>query len=167
MNDFEKVRQLIEAKFGSEAVVGTEISGKQPALLIHPDFIEPVAFELRDNPSLWFDFLACITAVDHGVDENRFSVVYHLSSMPYKRQLTLKVIRPFDRSTEEMPVFKSVAAVWRTAEWHEREAYDLLGVYFDQHPDLRRILLPDDWVGFPLRKDYTTAPAYKGIKIDY
>ena len=65
-----------------------------------------------------------------------------------------------------MPEFKSITSVYRTADWHEREAYDLLGIFFEGHPDLRRILLPDDWEGFPLRKDYKNAEYYKGIKID-
>jgi NADH-quinone oxidoreductase subunit C len=65
-----------------------------------------------------------------------------------------------------LPSFQSVSNIWRTAEWHEREAYDLLGIYFEGHPDLRRILLPDDWEGYPLRKDYLAAEEYKGIKIN-
>jgi NADH-quinone oxidoreductase subunit C len=93
--------------------------------------------------------------------------VYHLSSIPHKKQLTLKVIREFNRTTETMPVFKTVSHLWKTADWQERETYDLLGIWFEGHPDLRRILLPDDWEGYPLRKDYKTAEYYKGIKIDY
>ena len=70
------------------------------------------------------------------------------------------------RDADNLPVFPSVASVWRTAEWHEREAYDLVGVYFEGNEDLRRILLPDDWEGHPLRKDYKNPEYYKGIKVD-
>jgi NADH-quinone oxidoreductase subunit C len=78
----------------------------------------------------------------------------------------LKISIEHDRNSDELPTFKSVTSVYRTADWHEREAYDMVGIYFEGHPDLRRILLPDDWEGFPLRKDYETAEFYKGILID-
>jgi NADH-quinone oxidoreductase subunit C len=94
-----------------------------------------------------------------------FGVVYNLASIPYKKQLTLKVVKYHDRSREDLPSFPSVSTVWRTAEWHEREAYDLLGINFENHPDLRRILLPDDWEGYPLRKDYKAQEYYRGIKV--
>ena len=96
----------------------------------------------------------------------RFGVVYHLASIPYKTQLTLKISVENDRSLDNLPTFPSITPVYRTADWHEREAYDLLGIFFENHPDLRRILLPDDWEGFPLRKDYKAAEYYKGIKVD-
>jgi NADH-quinone oxidoreductase subunit C len=99
------------------------------------------------------------------VENNQFSVVYHLASIPHKHQLVLKVIIDHDRSLDSLPSFISVSEVWKTAEWHEREAFDLLGIQFEGHPDLRRILLPDDWEGYPLRKDYSAAEEYKGIKI--
>jgi len=93
-------------------------------------------------------------------------MVYHLASIPYQTQLTLKVSVENDRNPEELPTFPSITSVYRTADWHEREAYDLVGIFFEGHPDLRRILLPDDWEGYPLRKDYKTAEYYKEIKID-
>jgi NADH-quinone oxidoreductase subunit C len=98
--------------------------------------------------------------------ENRFGVVYHLSSIPYQTQLTLKVRTEKPVDPEQLPSFPTISNVYRTADWHEREAYDLLGINFEGHPDLRRILLPDDWEGFPLRNDYKSADYYKGIKID-
>ena len=85
---------------------------------------------------------------------------------PIKPQLTLKISRENDRSTDELPSFPSITSVYRTAEWHEREVYDLVGIFFEGHPDMRRILLPDDWEGFPLRKDYKAAEFYKGIRIN-
>jgi len=163
---FEEIKLLLVEKFGAEVIVGEEIGGLQPALFIRPDTIAEVCLELRNNEKTYFDFLSCLTGVDYGTEVNRFGVVYHLASMPYQLQLTLKVSKEHDRSSEELPTFPSVSSVYHTADWHEREAYDLVGIFFEGHPDLRRILLPDDWEGFPLRKDYKTAEYYKGIKID-
>jgi NADH-quinone oxidoreductase subunit C len=163
---FEDIKLLLIEKFGAEVIAGEEPGGLQPALLIDPDRIVEVCLELRNNPKTYFDFLSCLTGVDYGVEAGRFGVVYHLASIPYKLQLTLKTSKEHGRDTEDLPAFKSIAPVYRSADWHEREAYDLVGIYFEGHPDLRRILLPDDWEGFPLRKDYKNAEFYKGIKID-
>ncbi len=163
---FDDIKSLLINKFGADVVVGEETTGLQPALLIAPNQIIDVCLELRNNPKTYFDFLACLTGIDYGVEAGSFGVVYHLSSLPYQLQLTLKISKQHDRATGE-PVFKSINSVYKTAEWHEREAYDLVGIFFEGHPDLRRILLPDDWEGYPLRKDYQTAEYYKGIKIDY
>lgn len=164
--DFGAIKNLLTEKFGPDVVVGEDIAGLQPALIIHHDQIANVCMELRDNEQTYFDFLSCLTGVDYGIEENKFGVVYHLASIPFKSQLTLKVIKEHDRSSASLPSFKSVSEVWKTAEWHEREAYDLTGIYFEGNPDLRRILLPDDWEGYPLRKDYVAAEEYKGIKIN-
>ncbi len=161
-----EIRTLLEEKFGESVVIGEETTGLQPALLIDPDRIADVCLELRDNPKTYFDFLSCLSGVDYGIEANRFGVVYHLASIPYQTQLTLKVIRDNDRDLENLPSFPTVSSVYRTADWHEREAFDMMGIFFEGHPDLRRILLPDDWDGYPLRKDYKAAEYYKGIKID-
>ncbi len=163
--NFEAIKDLIITKFGSEVIVKEETNGLQSALIIHPDKIAEVCLELRDNPNTYFDLLECLSGVDYGIEENMFGVVYHLASIPFKKQLTLKVIKYHDRSREELPTFPSVTSVWRTAEWHEREAFDLLGIGFENHPDLRRVLLPDDWEGYPLRKDYKAQEYYRGIKV--
>jgi len=163
---FEDIKLLLTEKFGSEVITGEETGGLQPALLISPARIADVCLELRNNPKTYFDFLSSLTGVDYGPEINRFGVVYHLASIPYQTQLTLKVSVENDRNLEELPTFPSITSVYRTADWHEREAYDLVGIFFEGHPDLRRILLPDDWEGYPLRKDYKTAEYYKGIKID-
>lgn len=163
---FDEIKSLLMAKFGEEVIVGEETAGLQPALLIAPDRIADVCLELRDNPANYFDFLALISGVDYGAEKGRFGVVYHLTSIPYQRQLVLKISKEHGRDVNDLPSFPSVTSVYRTADWHEREAYDLVGIFFEGHPDLRRILLPDDWEGFPLRKDYQTAEYYKGIKID-
>jgi NADH-quinone oxidoreductase subunit C len=163
---FDDIKILLTNKFGEGVITGEERTGMQPALLIDPDRIADVCLELRDNPKTYFDFLSCLTGVDYGIDSGLFGVVYNLSSIPYHLQLTLKVSKENNRNEEELPSFPSVTSVYRTADWHEREAYDLVGIFFEGHPDLRRILLPDDWEGYPLRKDYKTAEYYKGIKID-
>ncbi len=164
--NFEEIKQLLISKFGAAAILGEEIAGLQPALLIQPDLIAEVCLELRDNPATYFDFLSCLSGIDYGIAAGRFGVVYHLASLPYQMQLTLKVSREHNRNAADLPAFPTLSNVYKTAEWHEREAFDLLGIYFDGHPDLRRILLPDDWEGYPLRKDYKAAEYYKGIKID-
>jgi len=163
---FNDIKLLLIQKFGETVIEGEETGGLQPALLIAPDFIDAVCLELRNNPKTYFDFLSSLTGMHYNDEENRYGVVYHLGSIPYKMQLTLKVSKPHHRESESLPEFKSVATIYRTADWHEREAYDLLGIFFTGHPDLRRILLPDDWEGFPLRKDYKAAEYYKGIKVD-
>jgi NADH-quinone oxidoreductase subunit C len=163
---FDDIKLLLIEKFGEGVIAGEERTGMQPALLIQPDRIADVCLELRNNPKTYFDFLACLTGVDYGVNDGRFGVVYHLSSIPYNLQLTLKVSKVNDRNKDNLPSFPSLFSVYRTADWHEREAYDLTGIFFEGHPDLRRILLPDDWEGYPLRKDYIAAEYYKGIKID-
>ena len=163
---FDEIRLLLIERFGESIVVGEEITALQPALLIDPDRIADVCLELRDNPKTYFDFLSCLSGVDYGIEANRFGVVYHLTSMPYQIQLTLKIIKDNNRDLENLPSFPTVSSVYRAADWHEREAFDMMGIFFDGHPDLRRILLPDDWDGYPLRKDYKTAEYYKGIKID-
>lgn len=162
---FNDIKALLLAKFGPEVVIGDEATGLQPAMLIEPDKIVDVCLELRDNPETYFDFLSCLSGVDYGVEEGRFGVVYHLASIPYNTQLVLKVSCINDRSLDNLPEFPSIASVYKSADWHEREAYDMLGIFFTNHPDMRRILLPDDWEGFPLRKDYVEAEEYKGIKI--
>ena len=162
----EAIKKLLTDKFGDAVVAGEELAGLQPALLIDPSRIVEVCLELRDNPATYFDFLSCLSGVDYGLDEGRFGVVYHLASIPYKTQLTLKISCLHGRENSDLPHFKSVSSVYRTADWHEREAYELTGIFFEGHPDLRRLLLPDDWEGYPLRKDYKTAEYYKGIKID-
>jgi NADH-quinone oxidoreductase subunit C len=163
---FESIKALLAAKFGADVIVGEETGGLQSALLIDADHIAEVCLELRNNPETYFDFLSCLSGVDYGTETNRFGVVYHLASIPYKTQLTLKISKENNRDLADLPSFPSIYSVYRSADWHEREAYDMLGIFFEGHPDLRRILMPDDWEGFPLRKDYKNAEYYKGIKID-
>lgn len=166
MEIITRIQELLTIEFGSEAIVAVEQSGLQPALVIRREKLAEVCLFLRDNEETYFDFLSCISAVDNGVESGSFSVVYHLASIPHQHQLTLKVTVENDRRLDNLPVVPTVSTVWRTADWHEREAFDLMGVYFEGHPDLRRILLPEDWEGYPLRKDYEEAETYHGIAIN-
>jgi NADH-quinone oxidoreductase subunit C len=106
---------------------------------------------LAGEPSLRFSFLSDLSPVDRFPLEPRFEVNYHLLSMEHRKRLRLKV-----KLAGNDPVVHSVTPVWPTANWHEREAFDLFGIQFDGHPDLRRIFMPDEWEGHPLRKDYPT-----------
>ena len=103
---------------------------------------------LRDDPELDFALLSWIGGVDYLPRNPRFEVVYHLLSLTHECRFVLKV-----ELTDEQPKLPSVCGVWPTANWHERETYDFYGIVFEGHPDLTRILLPDEWVGWPLRKD--------------
>src|SRR5262249_767656 len=114
--------------------------------------IARVGLALRDAPALTYNYLADITAVDWLEREPRYDVVYHLLSLATNAVMRLKV-RVGDETTRH-PTVPSVTAVWPAANWFEREVFDLFGIVFEGHPQLERILMPDDWVGHPLRKDY-------------
>ena len=162
---FDTVKEILLAKFGESVIVSEELNQKQPALIIKTDLISEVCLLLRDHPETYFDFLSCLSGVDYGLDEQKFGVIYHLSSILKNHQIVLKVILHNNRALDNLPEVESVHQIWKAAEWHEREAFDLFGIFFKNHPDLRRILLPDDWEGFPLRKDYQEATHYHQIKI--
>ena len=121
--------------------------GKQYLEVTVPAFkLYSLAKQLRDKKEAQFDYLFCLSGVDYGLD---LGIVYHLRSTIYDHVIVLK-IRTDDR---EHPKFDSVSDIWKTADFHEREAFDLLGIRFANHPDLRRLFLDSSW-GFPLRKDY-------------
>jgi NADH-quinone oxidoreductase subunit C len=123
--------------------------GETTLIVPRAHIVEACSF-LKTTPGLEFDLLADLCGFDRGPEEEpRFEVNYHLFSTTRYNRLRLKVIL-----NEEDPRVPTVTGVWRTANWHERETYDLFGVIFDGHPDLRRILLPDDWQGHALRKDF-------------
>jgi NADH-quinone oxidoreductase subunit C len=117
-------------------------------LVVRKEDLISIGTFLRDDPELRFNFLSCLCGVDYFERKPRFDVVYELYSINKNHRISLKV-RVDDG--ESVP---SVISVWSTANWHEREVFDLFGISFDAHPDLRRILMPDDWEGHPLRKDY-------------
>ena len=130
-------------------VEATEAFGEVTAIVPREHIVAICAF-LKNDRDLEFNFLADLCGADRGPeDEPRFEVNYHLFSTSRHHRLRIKVLL-----NEDDPHVETVTGVWRTANWHERETYDLLGVIFDGHPDLRRILLPDDWQGHALRKDF-------------
>ncbi len=165
----------LKQKFG-EKICGANLENIDPWIEATPDGLVEVCTHLKNEPSLAFDYLNCISGVDYlHTDEKKAAkvdwqphveVVYHLFSMKHKHSLVLKVILPRwkDDQPGQLPELPSVAHVWSTADWHEREVYDLMGVFFTDHPNLRRILCPEDWVGHPLRKDYEMPLEYHGIR---
>jgi NADH-quinone oxidoreductase subunit C len=121
-----------------------------------PDWREIAEFVVRD-PGLRLDWLQCLSGVDY-VADNKMACVYDLWSFEHRHMIAIKVLTPRDA-----PSIPSVADLWSAADWHEREAFDMFGIDFPGHPDLRRILCADDWEGFPLRKDYQFPREYHGI----
>jgi len=166
---------LLKAKFGAR-ITGANLENIDPWVEVAPGGLLEVCEYLRDEPELAFDYLNCVSGVDYlhtdakkaaKADwEPHVEVVYHLFSMTHKHSLVLKVMLPRwkDDRPGELPEVPSVSGIWRTADWHEREVYDLVGVHFTGHPNLRRILCPEDWVGHPLRKDYEMPLEYHGIR---
>jgi NADH-quinone oxidoreductase subunit C len=155
-----EIGNTLKATF-ADAILATTVDGVfDPFCKVVPDRIRDVALFLRDDPRVACDTLMCLSGVDY--TGGKLGVVYHLHSMKWNHKFTLKV-----EVTVENPHCQSVESVWRTANWHEREAFDLFGIVFDGHPDLRRILLPDDWEGHPLRKDYQVPEYYNGMKVPY
>jgi NADH-quinone oxidoreductase subunit C len=140
------VALAVEA-FDAEAVKGGKYDRKELTLEIAPAKIASVCGFLKYDQA--FVRASTVTAVDRYPAEPRFEVVYHLQSVERKMRIRLKC-----RLRGEDPVIESVTGVWRGANWYEREIFDLFGIKFTNHPDLRRILMPDDWEGYPLRKDY-------------
>ena len=121
----------------------------QPTLVLTREQIVAACTALREIPALQFVFLSDVAAVDWWPGEPRFQVVYHLASIEHRVRLRLKV--PLPGEDAHIP---TVTTVWPGANWLEREVFDLFGIVFDGHPDLRRVLMPEDWEGYPLRKDY-------------
>lgn len=146
------------------SVAGTaeEIKNTTPlSLSIDVSVLILVCEQLYKSPETYFDMLTCVTGVDNGPEANTMEVIYQLYSIPFNHSLMLKVILP-----RENPEVESVTPIWKSANWLEREVFDMFGMVFKNHPDLRRILMPADWKGYPLRKDYKHEETYRGIKID-
>ncbi|MDX1907538.1 MAG: NADH-quinone oxidoreductase subunit C [Bacteroidia bacterium] len=164
-----EITDLIRTQIGPGAILAQDLSVRQPWIEVAPACLTPVCQRLRDDPALYMEMLACVSGVDRGPAANRLEVVYHLASVVHGHQLVLRcgMHRTRPDTPGYIPSLPSVAAIWRTADWHEREIWDLLGVRFEGHPDLRRILLPEDWEGHPLRKDYQPADTYHDIRIAY
>lgn len=155
---FKDVVALLKEKHG-DAVEAVDESRRDPWVVIKAASLPEVARFLRDHDSLQFDLLSLISAVDYPTAKPPvIEVVYHLDSVPHNHSLVLKVKLPRDKAT-----LPTVSTVWATADWHERESFDLMGVVFEGHPNLTRILCAEDWEGFPLRKDYKWPKEYHGV----
>lgn len=152
--------QKLRDRFG-EHILAFEEKALDPAVKVAPAAVREICTFLKDEPDLYFDMCHDISGYDLGAGKE-LGVVYHLFSFRHKHWFTLKTEVP--REGGQVP---TVSLLWRTADWHEREAYDLFGITFDGHPDHRRILCPDDWEGWPLRKDYVVQEYYHGIRVPY
>jgi len=158
--DAAAIHERLQAKFGQK-LSHFEAAAKQPFAVVAADAIADVAAFLKADPELAFDNLMCLSAVDYPKEmPPRMEMVYHLLSYRHAHQFVLKVHLP-----REEPRLPSVEASWGVANWHEREAFDLFGIVFEGHSDLRRILLPDDWQGHPLRKDWQDPDFYNGMHV--
>ena len=131
-----------------QGIVSGQVFLAQPIYNVTLDRLYDVMLYLRDHSEFSFDYLVDVTALDYLGDEERFVLVYQLYSYQTSRLIRVKARLPQDQNAP------SVTSIWRTANWLEREVYDMFGIEFSGHPELRRILLPDDWRGYPLRKDY-------------
>jgi len=150
------IAEILKTRFG-ERIVESFPADKHPRVHIEASNWREVAEFLRHDPDLEFDWLACLTGVDY-VAHAELAVVYDFWSTRSDHTFAVKVFCPRD-----LPHVPTVIDLWASAGWHEREAFDLLGILFDGHPDLRRILCADDWAGHPLRKDYIFPQSYQGI----
>jgi NADH-quinone oxidoreductase subunit C len=162
---FEEIKDTLVIKLGDGLIVKVDNSLAQPQLTIAKEKLLEVASILHHHTSLYFDYLSCITGIDNGPDKGTMEVLYHFYSIPFDHHFILRIELVRDVSSlEEIP---SLTGIWKTADWHEREIFDMYGIKFSGHPDLRRILLPADWEGFPLRKDYKEQEYYHGIKVKF
>ncbi|HSW39832.1 MAG TPA: NADH-quinone oxidoreductase subunit C, partial [Acidobacteriota bacterium] len=164
---FLEIHDRLKAHVGDASFeVQDKIS--DPAIIVAPELLRRVCAFLRDDDALSMKTLRLVTGIDRpaqgkdgkGADAGRggMELVYHLCSYRFGHGVVVKT-----RVDRESPRVDTVQDIWPTANWHEREVFDLLGVVFEGHPDLRRIMLPEDWVGHPLRKDYTPPEEYHGI----
>lgn len=142
----DEILKQLEAKFADGIVERKEFRG-ETSIVIKADRVREIATFCRD--SLGFDYFVDLTTIDHFEKEPRWEVVYELYSMSANVHLRLKYSLP-----EDEPEAPTVSDIWPTADWHEREAYDMMGIRFKDHPDLRRILMWDGYPYYPLRKDF-------------
>lgn len=186
--DIQQIADRIREVHGHDAVRHVQSEGPQPWIDLDPDRMGEIALTLRDDDALAFDRLLFVCGIDYeGIDEagkgkhraiaqygedgrvmdagpegtGDLGVSYYAHSMRHRHGLAFKA-----RVPRSAPRVESVCAVWPTANWGERETYDMYGIEFEGHPDLRRILLPEDWVGWPLRKDYAMPDRYHDVPLE-
>ena len=151
-----EVHQRLKDRFG-EVIESFNETALDPYISVKPEATVGVCRFLKEDPDLTFDCLSNMSGVDYQKDD-KIQVVMHLYSYTHRHTIVIKIDVPRDKP--EMP---SVEGVWKAANWQEREIYDLLGIVFTGHPDLRRLLMPEDWVGHPLRKDFVEPEEYHGV----
>lgn len=155
------IHEKLKAVFADD--IGEYVDEKlDPYCNVAPEAMAKVAAFLKSDPEMAFNYLVCVTAVD---EKEKLATIYHLESVDLhdgrlRHSMCLKASTP-----RENPVTASVTHVWAAANWHERECFDMMGIKYEGHPDLRRILVDDDWSGFPLRKDYVFPKNYQGIDL--
>jgi NADH-quinone oxidoreductase subunit C len=163
---FDEVYDALEEAYPQlhDALERVVVDRGELTMFVRPERIAEVCRVMRDDESLRYELCSSVSGVDYlGSDPRRLHVVYHLTSMTYRRRVRLEVA-----VTAEDPHVPSVTAVYPTADWQERETFDMFGVVFDGHPNLTRVLMPDDWEGYPQRKDYPLGGVpveYKGAEI--
>jgi NADH-quinone oxidoreductase subunit C len=164
----EFVDQLLAAMRGRqipvEAIRQVTVDRGEITLYLDPDHLVAICKALRDDGALRFELCSSVSGVDYGADvPQRLHSVYHLTSMTYRRRVRLEVAIDWSGPDDGQPHCPSVVDVYPTADWQERETWDMFGIVYDGHPALTRILMPDDWDGFPQRKDYPLG----GIPVEY
>jgi len=155
--DAATILERLQSIFDEGVAKAHDLEGVDPAIEIVPKAVASVSTFLKSDPALSFDLLLCLSALDL---KEQLGVVYHLFSMRHRHRIVLKCFVP--RESPELP---TVERVWRGANWHEREAFDMMGIRFRGHSNLKRILCPDDWEGYPLRKDYEQPEFYRGMRV--
>lgn len=172
----DEIHQFLLAQFDDNTIVGVNLEARDPWIEVASHAIARVASFLKLDERLAFDHLNDLCGVDYCEPdpkkaakyghEPHVEVVYHISSYSRRHQTVLKVKLPRWKNDQpgELPEVPTVSGVWAIADWHEREAFDLVGIHFMHHPNLRRILCAEDWVGHPLRKDYEFPLEYHGIR---
>jgi NADH-quinone oxidoreductase subunit C len=152
----QEIAALLSEQFGEKILESTP-DGLNPFSVVDGGSLLEVCTFVRNDQRLGMDHLELLGGVDY---KDRIEVVYVLYSMRHHHRYTLKCRLP-----REAPHVPTVESLWRVANWHEREAYDMFGVVFDGHSDMRRILCPDDWEGYPLRKDYEAPESYHDMPV--
>ncbi|HEY3386317.1 MAG TPA: NADH-quinone oxidoreductase subunit C [Saprospiraceae bacterium] len=159
MLDFQQLVDIVK-KVAND--VRTDEKSSPKAIIISATELKKVCLELYQNQATYCDMLSCLTGLDNGVEANTLELAYNLYSIPFNHHLMLKVVVPRENSEVD-----TVSDIWRTANWHERETSEMFGIKFIGHPDPRRLLLPADWEGNPLRKDYQHQEKYRDITVKY
>ena len=152
--EFNDIVKILKEKFAEKI----SLKEDKEVVFVEADIWEDLSKELNNNADLAFDYLMCISSYDMG-DDKTYGVAYNFYSNIKKHYLELRI------EVEDGVSIPSVVALWKTADWHEREAFDMMGIHFENHPNLKRILLADDWEGHPLRKKYVEPNYYHGLPV--